>query len=162
MTGVKANEIVIDALEDLVVQADEAPIEPSEARAAIRVLNDMMFMWDTEGIILGYTEVSDLGDFITVARGAIFGIKKNLAIALAPKYDVEPSARLAMEADKGYKACVNIAVEIAATQYPSTLPRGSGNDYPSITDQTFYPEPDETILTESGGSIALEQDTEEA
>ena len=74
----KVNEIVVDALEDLVVQQDEAPIEAPEANAVIRYLNDMMTMWAALGVDLGYTEVSDLGDNVTVAPGAIFGIKANL------------------------------------------------------------------------------------
>ena len=66
MPYVKTNEVVTDAMEDIVVQADEAPIEQSEGRTAMRALNDMMLAWDALGIALGFTQVSDLGDDITV------------------------------------------------------------------------------------------------
>lgn len=156
---VKANEIVVDALEDLVVQQDEGPIEQSEGRAAIRTLNDMMLAWDAAGINLGYTVVNSLGDVITVPLGAIRGIKANLAIELAPKYDVQPSAALVKRANEGYMAILDLTVEITGTEYPDTLPIGSGN-YDDGYGPDFYPEQESTILTETGGSIALEEDTE--
>lgn len=158
----KTNEVVIDALETLIVQADEQSIEQSEAAAAIRTLNDMMLMWETLGIALGYTAVDSMNDPITVSPGAILGIKANLALQLAPKYNVAPTALMIKNAAEGYAAIVDIATEIGATQYPSTLPRGSGNSYPGYLDQTFYPDLESTILTETGGSVALEDDTEEA
>jgi len=159
---VKTSEIVIDALEDLVVQADEAPIEQSEARAAIRMLNDMMNAWAVQGIDLGYTQVSDMADPITVPLGAIMGIKKNLAILLAPKYNVPVTPELRELARIGYSAIVDIVIDTSAMEYPDTLPQGSGQDYPGYADTTFYPDQESTILTETGGSIALEDDTEEA
>lgn len=157
---VKAREVIVDALEDLVVQADEAPIEQSEANAALRLLNDMMMDWDVVGITLGYTYLVDLADELTVPLGAIRGIKANLALELAPKYNVPLSAELIRKAKEGYMTCVDLAVDMADTEYPGTLPRGSGNTAPDWFDNTFYTDQQETILTESGGSIALEDDTE--
>lgn len=159
---VKTHEIVIDALETLIVQASEAPIEQSEAAAAIRTMNDMILMWEAKGIYLGYTVVNDMADLVTVPDGAIFGIKANLAIYLAPKYNVEPSVLMLKNAADGYSAIVDISTELGSSQYPSTLPQGSGNTYPGYLDNTFYPDLQETILTETGGSIALEDGTEEA
>jgi len=157
---VKANEIVVDALEDIVVQADEAPIEQSEGRAAIRALNDMMLAWDAIGINLGYTVVSSLGDEITVPLGAMRGIKANLAIELAPKYDVTPTPALVQKAREGYAAIIDLAVDMSSSELPSTLPTGSGNDNLDYASDRFYPDQQDTILTETGGSIALEEDTE--
>ena len=159
---IKTKEIVTDALEDLIVQADEARIEQSEAKAAIRYLNDMMAMWAAQGIEIGYTEVSDLADIVTIPLGAKVGVKANLSIFLSPKYDVDPSAALVARAKAGFSAIVDLAVGTASAAFPSTLPRGSGNDYPDFSDSTFYPDEEDTILTETGGAIALEDDTEEA
>jgi len=158
----KVNEVVIDALEDLVVQADEAPVEASEAAAAIRALNDMMLALEAKGITLGYTVVNDMGDEMTVPEGAIFGIKKNLAVLLAPKYEVPVPPALAKAAKDGMMILVDLAVDITDTEYPCTLPQGSGNDYPGYADTTFYSDEESTILTESGGSVALEDETEAA
>lgn len=163
MTTIKVNEVVVDALEYIITQAEEAPIEATEGRAAMRALNDMMTMWAAKGVELGFTVVSDLGDPVTVAPGAMMGIKTNLALALAPKYlESVVSQDLKDLAKAGYQACVDLAVDMGASEYPSTLPQGSGNDYPSYATETFYPDQEDTILTETGGSIALEDDTEEA
>lgn len=156
------NEIVTDAMEEIVVQADEAPIEPSEGRAAIRLLNDMMFSFAARGLNLGYTVVYSLGDIVTVPLGAIRWIKLQLAIELAPKYNVEISNTLASKARSAYKAVQNLAIDGIYSEYPSTLPYGSGNYEAGGWDSTFYPDKQDTILTETGGSIALEDDTEEA
>lgn len=158
---VKTHEVIYDALETLIVQAEEADIEQAEAAAAIRTLNDMMTMWESKGIALGYTIVADMADPVTVPDGAIFGIKANLAIMLAPKYNIEPTAFMIKNAADGYSAIVDISTEMAPSQYPCTLPQGSGNTYPGYADNTFYPCPDDTILTETGGSVALEDDTKE-
>ena len=158
----KVNEVVVDALEDLVVQADEAPIEPSESRAAIRILNDMMTMWAALGVNLGYTVVSDLGDDVTVPDGALMGIKAHLAINLADKYEVDISPRLQAKADMGWDAILNLAIDTGESAYPGTLPQGSGNNYPDYRSNTFYEDDQATILEETGGRIALEDDTEAA
>lgn len=159
---IKANEIVVDALEDLVAQAEEAPIEQADAKSAIRALNDMMNSWAVDGVNLGYTQVSDLADPITVPLGAIRGIKANLALDLCSKFDVTPGPALLTKAKSGYKSCVNLAIEMAESAFPSTLPQGSGNTYPGYADNTFYPDEQDDILTETGGAIALEDSTEEA
>lgn len=155
---ISGNDIVRDALEHIIVQAEESSIRPDEARAAIRSLNDMMLDWDSKGVTLGYTVISTLGDEITVPLGAVRGIKSNLALELAPRYNVPLSAELIRLARDGYKTCVDLAVDLADTEYPPTLPIGSGNT--GFFDQTFYPDQQSTILTESGGSVALEEETE--
>lgn len=157
MTTVK--DIVTDALEDLVVQSDEAPIEASEAKTAIRVLNQMMAMYASIGINLGYTEVDSLDDRITVPAGAMLGIVSNLATRLAPKYitGTVPLTLLKASAE-GYEALLRMAISVGATVYPSTLPVGAGNSYPDGS--TFYPDQSNTVLSEQNGSISLEDDTE--
>jgi hypothetical protein len=134
----KANEYVVDALEDLVVQADEAPIEASEGRAVLRILNDMMAMWEAVGIDLGYTPVDNLGEDITIPDGAKIGVKAHLAFMIADKYDVDTKPSLVRKMVEGWEAILNIAVDIEATAYPSTLPQGSGNDSFSYADNTFF------------------------
>lgn len=156
----QAGEIVIDAMEEILVQADEAPIEPSEGQAAIRLLNDMMFSLDANGVNLGYTEISSLGDIVTVPPGAIRWMKLQLAVELAPKYNATITQEILMKLKSAYKAVLNLSFEGLQSAYPYTLPTGSGNDG-SDYDSVFYPDEEDTILTETGGSIALEDDTEE-
>jgi hypothetical protein len=157
----KVNEYVTDILEELVIQADEAPIEASEAQAVIRFLNDRMFAWDALGITLGYTKVSNLSDVVTVADGAKMGIVAQVAIDIAPKYDVPVPAATVARATEGFNAIMNLAdIGSNSMEFPSTLPRGSGN-YDSPYTEPFYPDQQSTILTETGGNIALESETEE-
>lgn len=158
---VKAGEVITDAMEEILVQADEAPIEASEGRAALRLLNDMMYSYDAKGITLGYTWLNSLGDVLTVPLGAIRWIKLRLAVELAPKYDAVITDDTYRKLKDAFQAVLNLTVDIADSAYPSTLPQGSGNTYPDIVDDTFYPNEEPTILTETGGSIALEEDTEE-
>lgn len=158
---IKAGEIITDALEEIIVQADEAPIEPSEGRAALRTLNDMMFSYAARGVNLGYSEVNSTGDEVTVPLGAVRWIKIQLAIELAPKYDAAVTDLMIAKARNAYRAVLNLTVDNADAAYPSTLPQGSGNDYPDYSSSVFYPDEEGTILTETGGSIALEEDTEE-
>ena len=82
-----ANSVILDALQLLIVQADEAPIEPSVAQTAIRHLNRMMYRFDAEGISLGFNVIENLGDTVTVPIGALDGMVYNLAIAMAPHFD---------------------------------------------------------------------------
>jgi hypothetical protein len=157
------NEVVTDAMEDLVVQASEAPIEGDEGRSGIRALNDRMFAWDAMGINLGYTKVDNMADVLTVPDGAIMGIKAQLAIDLAEKYDVDVKLGVVKRAVDGFKAIQNLSgLEAKSMAFPSTLPIGSGNEDELNNSTHFYPEAESTIQPETGGSIALEDSTEEA
>ena len=124
----------------------------------------MMAAWDARGITLGYTVVSDLGDPITVPDGALEGIIANLAIRLNPHFN--PQAPISQDvrdqAKVGMDAILSLCVDTAEVSYPETLPQGSGNTYPGYANNTFYPDDQGNILTETGGAIALEEDTEEA
>ena len=133
---ISANEVITDALEEIVVQTDEADIEASEGEAAIRILNDMMAMWAAKGINLGYTELTSLGSYVTVPRGAILGIKYHLAIALAEKYDVMVSPQLLTKARDAWDAILELSNILEESDFPETLPRGSGNYV--FYQRTFY------------------------
>jgi len=155
-------DIITDALEDLVVKADEAPIEASEAKTAIRILNRMMHQFASQGINLGYTEVNSLDDEITVPLGAMDGIVANLAMRLAPKYlSSGVPAALALAAEEGYNTMLLIAVQPGYTRFPSTLPYGSGNESYRGSTERFFPAEEPTIESEQSGSISLESSTEE-
>ena len=155
-----ASYIVKKVLDMLVVGASESSISSPDGQGVIDYLNDYMASIDTLGIKLGYTEVDSMDDIITVPAGAIRGIIANVALLVAPSYDVPVSTALALQAKAGQKAMLRIVSGVGPTAYPSTLPRGSGN-----TGRTgrlggvFYPEPTDTILNETGGSIGLEDDT---
>lgn len=152
-----AKTVINDALQELIVQASEQPIEAVEFYTAVRYLNRMMGEFAADGIPLGYTEVQNPSDVITVASGAINGMVYNLAMNLATQYDVPVSPELAMKAANAKNVMVKIANQISPSSYPDTLPVGSGNEGDVFDDEKFYSGLDDTVNTELGGVIGLEQ-----
>jgi hypothetical protein len=154
-----ASDIITDALMELVVQADEQAITASESQSAIRYMNRFMFMLDANGVNLGYTEVSNLGDTITIPSGAIMGLVKNLAILLAPQFDAIVPQELRVQANDALRAMRRLGSTFSPSLLPCTLPIGSGNEDGFYQTERFYPCPDSDILTETNRSILLEDAT---
>lgn len=157
----KASDIVVDALEQLVVQASEASIEASEAQSAIRYMNRFMAQMDGDGIDLGYTVVNSLSDPITIPAAAMNGLVYNLAIMLAPQYDALVTPALAKAARDGLDTMRLLAFNVGPSSYGDTLPIGSGNEGDCRSNSHFYPDDQDSILAETTGSIGLEENTAE-
>ena len=155
-----ANTVIVDALQELLIQASEAPIEADEAQTAIRYLNRMMARFDAQGVSLGYTTVSNLGDEVTVPDGAYDGVVKNLALSLAKQYGATPSADLVAEARDAFDAMQMLSLTIYETRYGPTLPIGSGNEGDAVLSDHFYPDDQDAIYNETNNYIATEEDTE--
>ncbi len=156
-----AASLITDALGEILVAASEQPIEASEFSLAIRYLNRMMAQFDANGISLGYTVVSNPSDLMTVPDGALAGMMFNLALRLATPFDEPVSPDLRENAKDGLQAMRKLAVTIKPARFPCTLPIGSGNEEQSdgLTTDHFFPCPDDSVLTESGGNISLESET---
>ena len=156
-----AESVIKDALTEIVVLGAEAPLEPADAQVAIRYLNRMMAAFDADGVDLGFTEVTTLASPITVALGAVEGIVFNLAARLWTQYaDGQPTpGELLLKARDGLESMRAVAVTFGATEFPNTLPIGSGNEDDTITDNHFFADLQDDILAESTGSIGLETDT---
>ena len=149
------------SLQKILVQASEAPIEASESQDFIFAMNTFMLALDAQGVTLGYTEVSNLGDDVTIPTGALRGLIYNMAIEVAPDYDATVSAALAQAARDGMQTMRTIGQTIGATKFPSTLPIGSGNEGFGVCTTHFYPDLEAEILAETTGSIGLETNTNE-
>lgn len=148
------------ALQRILVQASEAPLEADEYQDFIFAMNNYMAQLDASGISLGYTTVSDLGDEVTIPAGALRGLIANLAIEVSPDYGGVVSDGLVIAARDGLKTMRLIGQRVAQTKNPSTLPIGSGNEnntygYPGF----FYPDSEAEILAETTGAIGLETNT---
>lgn len=153
-----AQSIINDALQEILVQASEQPIQPVDFQTARRYLNRMMATVPYTG--LGYTVVTLPDDIVTIPDAAIEGVIFNLAKRLLTTYDIPLTAELLKSASDGLQEIRRITVTVQATSFPCTLPIGSGNEQENtFNNQHFYPCPDDELLAEQGGSILLESDT---
>ena len=138
----------------------EAPLEADEYQDFIFAMNNYMAQLDAQGISLGYTEVSDLGDEVTIPTGALRGLIANMAIEVSPDYGGVISQGLIAAAQQGLQSMRILGQRIQASKNPSTLPLGSGNeDMLYGYSGHFYPDQEADILAESTGAIGLENNT---
>lgn len=135
---ITANQVVKAALQEILVQAAEQPISPDQFQDAIFYLNNYMAELASDGITLGYTDVENASDQITIPRGAISGVISNLAVQLAAQYDVAVSPDLAARAQRGLTIMSKIVALDDDMIFPDTLPIGSGNERPSTNNATFF------------------------
>lgn len=147
------------SLQRILVQGSNADLQADEYQDYIFALNNYMLALDADGISLGYTVVSDLGDTVTVPTGALRGIIANMAIEVAPDYNGQITDGLRVAADAGLKTMRLLGQRIISTEYPGNLPMGSGNYRNNIHSSAFYPDLEATILAETTGSIGLETGT---
>lgn len=141
-------EIVSGALQLLEVRTAESAIEAPEAEDGLTSLNDMMNEWNVDGIDVGYETLDDVDDELFVDLGSIGAIKANLAVYIAPEYGRVVSTSLEMRARRS-KRSLRASIPLNGSDYPDTLPIGSGNennnfvsdgDSPStLRDSRFYP-----------------------
>ena len=149
------------SLQRILVQASEAALEPDEYQDFIFAMNNYMAQLDAQGITLGYTEVSDLGDDVTVPAGALRGIIANMAIEVAPDYGGVVSEGLVKAAREGMQTMRTIGGRMGPSALPSTLPIGAGNEDQSYgINNHFYPDSEAEILAETTGAIGLEINTQ--
>jgi hypothetical protein len=156
-----AAQVLKAALQRILVQGSEAEFEPDEYQDAIFAMNNYMLDLDANGVTLGYTVVSDLGDDVTVPTGALRGLIANVAIEISPDYNGTISPGLVQAATGGLATMRLLGQSIPSMRLPSTLPIGSGNEggRSGLFGQHFYPELEAEILAETTGAIALELGT---
>ncbi len=156
-----AESVINDALQEILVQASEQPLQAVDFQTGRRYLNRMMAITPFAG--MGYTIVTNPSDPITIPDGAIEGVIFNLAKRLLTTYDMPLTAELLQNAKTGLAEIRKITVVISPTQMPCTMPVGSGNEEEnSFNNQHFYGCPADELLTEQDGSILLESDTHES
>lgn len=154
------SQVAKASLQRILVQADESPLEPSEYQDFIFAMNNLMLDLDAKGINLGYTEVANLGDSITIPNSCLRGLISVMAVEVSPDYNRPIPEALAAQAAAGLKTFRRVGTTIRQTEYPSTLPRGAGNYNDTFRDDHFFPDLQDDILTESGNAILLENDTQ--
>ena len=81
-----AQSIINDALQEILVQASEQPIQPVDFQTARRYLNRMLVI--VPFAVLGYTVVTLPDDPVTIPAAAIERVLFNLSILLLTTYDI--------------------------------------------------------------------------
>lgn len=157
-----AGQVLKSAFQRIIVQASEAELTGSEFADAIFDMNNYMLDLDASGVKLGYTEVNNLGDQVTVPTGALRGVIANLAIDMSPDYNGSVTPGLVRAAKEGMKTMEKLGVSLSGSVFPSTLPVGSGNAGCSGEEVRYYPDLENEILAETTGAISLETGTDEA
>jgi hypothetical protein len=159
MPSTTVREILLGAFEDINVHADEDTLGASDARVGMQNINRLMAELDADGISLGFTNVDQLSDVVTIPAGAMNALISLLAFRLWPKYRTPelPSAIIG-NAKRAVTILSKLGSSVGEALFPSTLPIGSGNG--SCLTSAFYSgNSDSTILTEINGSVSLEDET---
>jgi len=155
-----ARDILLSAFETMVVRMDEETLTASDEETGVREINWIMTELSQDGVDLGFTLLTKSSDAVTIPKGLMRSLVAMLAYSLWPKYRTVPLTGAIIDAEsRARRMMYKAGVEIAATEYPDTLPTGSGNDYPDVNEGRFYSNLEDTILSESSGSISLEDDT---
>jgi hypothetical protein len=97
------SEVLQDAL-GLIGVTDDFNMPPEHGALALRAMNDMLTMWEANGVDVGYFEQDNLTDDNPVDAEYLLAVKYNLAIILSPYYSKEPSSALIAIARDAYKA----------------------------------------------------------
>jgi hypothetical protein len=144
----------------IIVHGAESELEPIEFQDTVSAMNDYMTAQAANGINLGYTVVSDLGDPITIPDGAMLGLVNNVAISLAADFGASVQQETILMAKVGLNAMRKLGITLEPMSYPSTLPVGSGNEGDgNFSSDHFFPGADESLITETGQNIGLESNT---
>lgn len=150
-----AQDVVNDILQEILVQANEQSIEAVDFQFVVRYMNRYMSELAVTAP-LGYTEVTNPTDLITIPAGAINGLVYNVALQVLNSYDIDVGPTLYQNAKRSRKIMLKIARNTVRTKHPSTLPIGSGNE---CNDSVFYTGETDATVTEQNGNIILEDVT---
>lgn len=155
-----AESVITDILGEILVGASEQPDQSINFQYVLRNMNRFMAQLDVSGVSLGYTVVTKASDPITIPAGAINGLIFNVAQQVTSSFHMPFSALQVLSAKTGLAAMRKIGVVILPTPLPCTLPIGSGNEgEDTFNTDRFFPCPGDELLTETGGSILLEDGT---
>lgn len=132
-----ALDIISGALKHLGVKASESAITDAEAIDGLVSLNDMGAELEVKHN-LGFVPLSSLTDTVNIPRYADAAFKAILAVRLAPEYSKPLTPELMALAMGTKTAMIDASTHIGDVDYPSTLPRGSGNEDSELLGDKFF------------------------
>lgn len=158
------SDLVRSALKRLAVTGFDYEIDPEELKSGVITLEQMMAAWDARGIKAGYQfadnpETADINADAGVPDIAFMAITCSLAMELADTYGKVISQNLAMSAASGMNSLLAAIQHQPQMQYPSRMPRGSGNTLRNWRWRRFYRETDTMDADNSGPMTTNEGET---
>ena len=137
-----ALKIIERAFSKAQIRTAETPLSDSEINDGRDTLNDMLALWDATGVLKGVPPVDDVNTDLQEPRAATLMIKSNLAIRIVSEYGIQVGQGLALEATSSLSEWITSSIDLTQTEFPSTLPIGSGNrdEYGYGFDRDFFPE----------------------
>lgn len=102
-------ETIERALRLLGVVDSEEELTGPRADDGLKALNEMLNRWEANNLPLGFSTQTSTADTIPVPDEALSAVAYNLAVELAPEYQVMPSQVVAGRADATYRALLNDA-----------------------------------------------------
>lgn len=150
-------QFIEQALDYIGLASHTFDITPEELQSALNQLDTMMASWYARGLSLYYPlpstpSSSSLDDLTSVPDMANEAIYTNLALRLAPAYGKPVTPEAKQFASMSYQTVVLNSSRPMPMQFPSTLPRGSGNK-PIRYDREFMDRPDESLETGNDQTI---------
>lgn len=130
------SEIIYDALSLLGVVSETEALSASDAVLGLRVLNDLLAEWDTNGIDVGHWPQTDATAEFPAGPSLHLAVKFNLAVHLAPHYQRTVSAPVALAAGASYQRLLRDAVINQMRPSDMThIPRGEGGLWDVTSDE---------------------------
>lgn len=120
-------EVITGALTLLGIRPSESSITADETSDGLISINNMMNELVADGIDIGFENLEDIQETIYVDDCAIGPIKALLAQYIAPEYSRVITPSLQRRIDKA-PGILRTLVATASSEYPDSLPRGSGNE----------------------------------
>ena len=147
-------QTVEKALKESQILEAGGSVEDSDLEDAIIELNVMMFEEAINGLNVGFSEVSDAEDYVTVPIWAYGWVSYSLAIRLCGFYGVDAPMTLVAKHDRATQAVEKMAVSNPETYYPSTLPTGYGSSTYYRTSTFYGDQGANDLLTGSNGNLS--------
>jgi hypothetical protein len=153
-------QFIEEAFSELGLASYVFDLQSEQLQGALRKLDAMMALWNTEGIRIGYPipsspENSDLDTETGVPDSANEAIYTNLAVKIAPGIGKIPSLDTKIAASRAKKALMGQVITVETVQMRSNMPVGQGNK-PGRRSRRFFPGTKTTIDAGKDSEIELE------
>ena len=121
-------DLINRALREINVIAETEDASAEQGTQCLAKLNNMLDVWEEDGIVLGWFEQSSTSEDSPLPLSAELAVTSNLAIVCASQYGATVSTELATVADDTYTRLLNKAIrESLDNADMSHMPEGAGH-----------------------------------